>query len=160
MNKAYLLMGGNIGDTLSSLKQSISILAKTYGTILQQSRVYKTAPWGKTDQQEFLNQAVVLETSLTANELLRGLLQIEEQMGRKRLEKYGPRVMDIDILLFNDFVIKEPGLTIPHPQLQYRRFALAPLNEIAPSILHPVLNKTIRELLRDCQDQLEVSLLE
>ena len=159
MNKAYLLMGGNIGDTLSSLQQSISILADTHGTILQQSRVYKTAPWGKTDQHEFLNQVVVLGTSLTANELLTGLLKIEEQMGRKRLEKYGPRVMDIDILLFNDLVIEQPGLTIPHPQLQYRRFALVPLSEIAPSIVHPVLNKTIRELLRDCQDQLEVSLL-
>ncbi|HET9277153.1 MAG TPA: 2-amino-4-hydroxy-6-hydroxymethyldihydropteridine diphosphokinase, partial [Flavitalea sp.] len=106
MNKAYLLMGGNIGDTLSSLKQSIDILANTYGTILQQSRIYKTAPWGKTDQQDFLNQAVLLTTSLTANELLTALLQIEEQMGRRRFEKYGPRVIDIDILLFNDFVIK------------------------------------------------------
>ena len=88
------------------------------------------------------------------------VLQVEERMGRKRLEKYGPRIIDIDILLYNDCVIKDQGLTVPHPQLQYRRFALAPLNEIAPSIMHPVLHKTIQQLLTDCPDDLDVSVLE
>ena len=160
MNKAYLLMGGNVGDTLRSLRQAIDIMASDYGTILEQSRIYKTAPWGMIDQQAFLNQAILLKTSLTAHALLTGLLSTEEKMGRKRIEKYGPRIIDIDILLYNDSVIKDPGLTVPHPQLEYRRFALAPLNEIASSIVHPVLNKTIQQLLHDCPDDLPVSLLE
>ena len=159
MNKAYLLMGGNVGDTLSSLRQAVDILGRQYGTIISQSRVYKTAAWGKTDQQDFLNQAVLLLTSLPATELLMAVLHVEEHMGRRRLEKYGPRIIDIDILLYNDSVIKDAGLTVPHPQLQYRRFALTPLNEIASSVVHPVLNKTIQELLQDCPDDLEVSLL-
>ena len=160
MNKAYLLMGGNVGDTLSSLQHAIDILATDYGTILQKSRIYRTAPWGKINQQVFLNQAVLLETALTADALLTGLLHTEETMGRKRVEKYGPRIIDIDILLYNNSVIKSPGLTVPHPQLQYRRFALAPLNEIASSIVHPVLNKTIQQLLQDCPDDLPVSVFE
>ncbi len=88
MNKAYLLMGGNVGDTVSSLKQAIEMLAAGYGTVVQKSRIYKTAAWGKTDQQDFLNQAVLLISSLTAKQLIIGVLHIEEQMGRKRLEKY------------------------------------------------------------------------
>ena len=159
MNKAYLLMGGNVGNTLSRLRQAIDLLGRQHGTVVLQSGVYKTAAWGKTDQQDFLNQAILLATSLTAHELLDAVLHIEEQMGRKRLEKYGPRIIDIDILLFNDSVIKDAGLTVPHPQLQYRRFALTPLSEIASSVVHPVLNKTIHELLQDCPDDLEVSLL-
>ena len=151
-------MGGNVGNTLSSLRQAIDKLGQ-YGTVVSQSSVYKTAAWGKTDQQDFLNQAVLLLTSLPVTELLDAVLRIEEDMGRKRLEKYGPRIIDIDILLYNDSVIKDAGLTVPHPQLQYRRFALTPLNEIASSVVHPVLNKTIQELLQDCPDDLEVSLL-
>lgn len=151
-------MGGNVGDTLSSLQQAIDILGRQYGTVVSQSSIYKTAAWGKTDQQDFLNQAVLLSTSLTATQLLTAVFHIEERMGRKRLEKYGPRIIDIDILLYNDCTIKDAGLTIPHPQLQYRRFALTPLNEIAASVVHPVLNKTIHELLQDCPDDLEVSM--
>ena len=91
---------------------------------------------------------------------MRSILRIEEKMGRQRLEKNGPRVIDIDILLYNDLVLKDHMLTIPHPALQYRRFALIPLAEIAPTFIHPVLKKNIQQLLRDCPDQLEVSLFE
>jgi 2-amino-4-hydroxy-6-hydroxymethyldihydropteridine diphosphokinase len=158
MNKAYLLMGGNVGDTMRSLWQAIEILDAECGAIFQKSSIYQTAPWGKADQQPFLNQAVLLMTELLPKELMSRILGIEARMGRQRLAKYGPRVIDIDILFFNDLVTEEPGLTIPHPELQYRRFALIPLAEIAPSMIHPVLHKTVQALLMDCPDQLEVSL--
>ncbi|MBC7826689.1 MAG: 2-amino-4-hydroxy-6-hydroxymethyldihydropteridine diphosphokinase [Chitinophagaceae bacterium] len=158
MNKAYLLMGGNVGDTMNNLQQAIELLNKECGTIVQKSSVYETAPWGKTDQQDFLNQAVLLVTNLSAQELMHHILLIEEKLGRRRIEKYGPRVIDIDILFFNGAIIRDPQLTIPHPELQYRRFALVPLVEIAPDMSHPVLDKTITELLMNCPDHLEVSL--
>lgn len=151
-------MGGNVGDTMNNLQQAIELLNKECGTIVQKSSVYETAPWGKTDQQDFLNQAVLLVTNLSAQELMHHILLIEEKLGRRRIEKYGPRVIDIDILFFNGAIIRDPQLTIPHPELQYRRFALVPLVEIAPDMSHPVLDKTITELLMNCPDHLEVSL--
>ena len=154
MNKVFLLIGGNIGDRLQNLHQAITLLSATCGPVIQQSAVYETAAWGKTDQAAFLNQALVLTTLLTAQELLTTILSVEEEMGRRRMEKFGPRVIDIDILFFNDAVIQEPNLTVPHPQLQNRRFALAPMQEIAPELVHPVLHKTIAQLLVECKDEL------
>jgi 2-amino-4-hydroxy-6-hydroxymethyldihydropteridine diphosphokinase len=158
MNKAYLLMGGNVGDTITNLQLAAELLNRSCGTIVQKSSVYETAPWGKADQQNFLNQAILIHTLLNAEELMQQILLIEEAMGRQRMEKYGPRVIDIDILFFNDSVIKTSDLTIPHPELQYRRFALVPLLEIAPDIHHPVVHATVTELLLNCPDHLEVSL--
>lgn len=157
MNKVFLLIGGNIGDRLQNLNQAITGLSATCGPVIQQSAVYETAAWGKTDQAAFLNQALVLTTSLTAQELITAILSVEEHMGRLRMEKFGPRVIDIDILFFNDEIMDEPNLTIPHPQLQNRRFVLVPLHEIAPKLVHPVLQKTIEQLLAECPDELEVS---
>lgn len=157
MNKVFLLIGGNIGDRLQNLNQAITGLSATCGPVIQQSAVYETAAWGKTDQAAFLNQALVLTTSLTAQELITAILSVEEHMGRLRMEKFGPRVIDIDILFFNDEIMDEPNLTIPHPQLQNRRFVLVPLHEIAPKLVHPVLHKTIEQLLAECPDELEVS---
>ena len=156
MNKVFLLIGGNMGDRLQNLHQAIDLLAATCGPVTQQSAVYETAAWGKTDQPAFLNQALALTTALTAQELITTVLSVEETMGRHRLEKFGPRIIDIDILFFNDVVMQEPNLTIPHPQLQNRRFVLAPMEEIAPELVHPVLKKTIEQLLLECPDQLEV----
>lgn len=156
MNKVFLLIGGNIGDRLHNLNQAITGLSAACGPVIQQSAVYETAAWGNTDQAAFLNQALVLSTSLTAPELISTILSIEEEMGRRRLEKFGPRVIDIDILFFNDEIMNEPNLTIPHPQLQNRRFVLVPLHEIAPALVHPVLHKTIEQLLAECPDELEV----
>ena len=150
-------MGGNVGNTKKTFSLAIEILEAECGIITQKSSIYDTAPWGKTDQQNFLNQALLLETTLSAQELMESILHIEEKMGRQRLEKNGPRVIDIDILLFNELVLDDRRLTIPHPELQYRRFALTPLAEIAPTYIHPILHKTITQLLLDCNDQLEVS---
>lgn len=157
MNEAYLLTGGNIGGRFNYLLKAKEEVEKRCGHILQQSSIYETAAWGKEDQNSFLNQVLKIETSLSAENLLKSILQIEEDLGRKREEKYGPRIIDIDILFFNEDVIDIDGLKIPHPQLQNRKFVLAPLNEIAPQKVHPVFCKTISQLLAECADVLKVN---
>jgi 2-amino-4-hydroxy-6-hydroxymethyldihydropteridine diphosphokinase len=119
--------------------------------------VYETAAWGKTDQAAFLNQALLLTTELSARELITTVLSVEEQMGRHRTERFGPRVIDIDIMFYNEDIINEPHLTVPHPQMQNRLFVLIPLNELAPLFVHPVLKKTIEQLLAECKDELAVT---
>jgi 2-amino-4-hydroxy-6-hydroxymethyldihydropteridine diphosphokinase len=159
MNKAYLLTGGNMGDREARLKQAEQLLNEHCGKVTASSLLYETAAWGKTDQPSFLNQALELSTMLNAKQLIRKILKLEKIMGRERKEKYGPRIIDIDILLFNDEVFDIPFLKVPHPELQNRRFALLPLNEIASNTVHPILKKTIKQLLKDCPDTLEVKKL-
>jgi 2-amino-4-hydroxy-6-hydroxymethyldihydropteridine diphosphokinase len=156
MNKAYLLIGGNMGNREKFLSAAREEIAKRCGLIIQQSAVYQTAAWGVEDQDAFLNQVLAIETRLDAQALLQQILCIEELLGRKREEKYGPRIIDIDILFYNNDIIKTEGLTVPHPQLQNRRFVLEPLNEIAPELVHPLLQKNVTELLAECPDNLAV----
>lgn len=156
MHYAYLLTGGNIGDRIMNLEQACELIEKNTGTVLEKSNVYETAAWGVTEQDPFLNQVVLVSTTLPAEKLLDTLLYIEQQLGRKRIEKMGPRTIDIDILFYNSEIISSPHLTVPHPRIANRRFVLTPLNEIAPDFVHPVLKKTITELLEICPDQLEV----
>ena len=156
MNISYLLIGGNQGDRLARLAAARELITAADGQILVASALYETAAWGKTDQPDFLNQALEVATVRDAPAWLLTLLTIEERMGRRRAEKYGPRIIDIDILFFNNSIIREPGLTIPHPEIQNRRFALTPLEEIAPFLIHPVSQKTIRQLLSECTDPLAV----
>ena len=156
MNKAYLLTGSNMGDREQQLATAREMLNLLCGNINAASCLYETAAWGNTDQPAFLNQALELETSLNARQLIRRILRIEKLMGRIRKEKYGPRLIDIDILLFNNENHNYPLLKLPHPEMQNRRFALLPLAEIAPEKVHPLLNKTVKELLNECTDELEV----
>ncbi|MBI5373004.1 MAG: 2-amino-4-hydroxy-6-hydroxymethyldihydropteridine diphosphokinase [Sphingobacteriales bacterium] len=156
MNTAYLLTGSNMGDRAGFLSGALQLIREQCGPVPSVSSIYETAAWGKTDQPAFLNQALQLHTALNARQLIRRLLKIEKQLGRVRKEKYGPRLIDIDILLFNDEVHHYELLKLPHPELPNRRFALLPLSEIAAELLHPVSGKTIRQLLAACPDPLEV----
>jgi 2-amino-4-hydroxy-6-hydroxymethyldihydropteridine diphosphokinase len=160
MNKLYLLTGGNIGNRQAMLEEAKSRIQKEIGAISACSELYETAAWGKADQPSFLNQALKVTTALSAREVLTGVLAIEAKMGRFREEKFGPRIIDIDILLYDNAIINEPGLIIPHAQLAGRRFALTPLAEIAPDYVHPILKETIGELLLNCKDELPVKKLE
>jgi len=157
MNEAFLLTGGNMGDRIKFLFQAKVSIEKKCGRILKRSSIYETAAWGKEDQEAFFNQVLKIETELTAPELLQTILKIEEELGRKRQIKYGPRIIDIDILFFNDEIIDISGLKIPHPQMHNRRFVLVPLNEISPQKLHPAFHKTISQLLAECPDPLTVN---
>lgn len=148
-----------MGDRRRLLAEAAERIGGACGLVAARSAVYETEAWGRREQAAFLNQALRLHTSLSAPDLLRCLLAIEESMGRIRHEKYGPRTIDIDILLYNDDVMDEAGLTVPHPQLPNRRFALQCLADIAADEIHPVLLKTVRQLLKACTDELKVKKL-
>lgn len=154
----YLLLGSNKGNRAENLRKARLKIRGEMGMIMESSKVYQTVAWGKTDQQDFYNQVIRLSTALSPDELLKALSTIEQQFGRDRTEKWGPRAIDIDILFYRNEVINKKDLIIPHPGIVHRRFTLVPLNEIAPDLLHPSLKKPISELLKDCEDSLGVSL--
>ena len=156
MNKIYLLTGSNMGNCRLQLKKAISIIEKKIGKVSRQSGLYQTAAWGKTDQPDFLNQVLIVETNLTAEQTMQAILSIEKQMGRVRTEKNAPRIIDIDILFFGKEVVLTENLVIPHPAIKYRRFVLVPLNELSPNFIHPVLHESNHHLLLKCPDKLDV----
>ena len=156
MNTAYLLIGGNLGDRAAYLQLAVKHIEALCGKITSSSSIYETAAWGNTNQPAFYNQAIQLMTPMAPEDLLEQLLAIEIEMGRVRTQKYGPRTIDLDILMIDDNVIDTQALTIPHPELHNRRFALLPLAEIAPSLFHPILDKSVSELLVNCPDTLDV----
>lgn len=157
LNAAYLLLGSNMGDREKFLAEAIDAIGVSAGKIIARSSAYNTKAWGDQDQNDFLNKAICISTPLSAEALLEKLLSIEHKMGRTRLKRWESRTIDIDILMFNSESINLPHLTVPHPHLQNRRFALVPLTEIAPDFVHPVSRKTIKMLLAECADNLEVS---
>ena len=156
MNKVYLLLGSNQQNPQKQLLLAQKNIAKNIGGIKRKSFIYQTAAWGNTRQPDFLNQVIVVETKLTAAQTMQTILAIEKKMGRVRTKKNAPRIIDIDILFFNKEIIHTKDLDIPHPRLQERNFVLIPLNQLSPNLKHPVLNKTIKELLKTSADTLTV----
>ncbi len=157
MSIAYIGLGSNMGDKVGNINKAIAALGKISGNkVLAVSSFYKTEPVGDIEQDWFINAAVKIESGLTPGELLDILLKIEKELGRVRDARWGPRVIDLDILLYDDLVMDEEGLVIPHPYLQERRFVLAPLAEIAPGLIHPRLKKSMSELLRGLHDSKKI----
>lgn len=155
-NTVYLLLGGNMDDRELLLARAVSLIAQKIGLVLKTSALYETAAWGNHDQAAFLNQAIMVTTALSAPEILKQIQEIELELGRARIEKWGSRTIDIDIIFFNREQIDQPNLTIPHPHMQERNFVLVPLAEIAAEYLHPILQSTVATLQQQCRDTLEV----
>jgi 2-amino-4-hydroxy-6-hydroxymethyldihydropteridine diphosphokinase len=153
MHQAFLLLGSNLGDQKINLDDAAKHLLSRVGKIIKRSSVYLTEPWGFSHCNYFLNQVLILETELNPEQLLLENLSIEKEMGRERLsENYTARIIDIDILFFDELVVNLPNLKIPHPHLHKRKFTLVPLEEIAPDLIHPVLMLSCSNLLNKCTD--------
>jgi 2-amino-4-hydroxy-6-hydroxymethyldihydropteridine diphosphokinase len=148
----FLLLGGNLGDRAHALALARGKTEIHIGKIVKASSVYKTAPWGITNQPEFYNQVIAINTNLNPYQLLESVLAIENEMGRIRHQKWGARIIDIDILFYQDMILQEDALTIPHPAIANRLFTLIPLQEIAPDHVHPLLQKKVHELILECPD--------
>lgn len=154
-----MLLGGNEGRVLSNFSAAIAILEQKAGCITKLSPVFSTAAWGPVKQADFLNLALELRTAIPPGMLMNILLETERRFGRKRDIKYGPRTLDIDMIFYGSRIVNLEGLKIPHPKMQERRFVLEPCAAIIPDFRHPILHKTISELLKQCKDPLEVKLL-
>ncbi len=159
MVDVYLLLGSNETDRLANLEKARVLIEERCGKIIRQSALYETEAWGLKEQHPFLNQALLINTLTTPLNLLAELKSIEKEIGRVETVKWGPRVIDIDILFYNGQVLDLAELKVPHPFLHQRKFTLAPLCQIAPEHLHPVFNKTVRQLLAACTDESEVKRL-
>lgn len=158
MKKAYLLLGGNLEDRESLIGRAREAISRKVGKILHQSSVYETEPWGFSSSDHFLNQVVVVETTEQPSSLLELILKIEIELGRTRdFNGYESRLIDIDILFYEEEVISHNDLTIPHPRIQERMFTLKPLQEVNGSFIHPVLKKSIHQLVDECPDKLKVN---
>jgi len=159
MINVFLLLGSNLGNRNAFLHNAIAHITRDIAPVVKESAVYETQSWGKTDLPDYLNQVIMLQTTLPAQDVLQHILKIEIEMGRKREEKWGSRIIDIDILFYGSHIINQPNLIVPHPQLHNRRFTLEPLAMLAPDFIHPVLNKSILELKNSLKDDLIVKKL-
>jgi 2-amino-4-hydroxy-6-hydroxymethyldihydropteridine diphosphokinase len=157
MIKLYILLGGNLGDKQKVFSEARVRLNQQVGSITNQSAIYETEPWGFESEDIFWNQVLELSTALTPEEVLLQTQQIEQELGRiRKAIQYDSRIIDIDILFYGDQIIQTENLIVPHPRIQERKFALAPLNEIASELIHPVMKKSIQQMLEECTDPLKV----
>ena len=152
MNQVFLQLGSNLGDREQLLFDATTIITDKIGAVVSKSKVYESTPWRVEGQENYLNQIVKIETEFTPKETLQYALDIEEELGRVRVEKWGERLIDIDIIFFNNEIIETSDLCIPHKHMHERNFVLEPLNEIAPEYIHPKYKKTIAELLEQSKD--------
>lgn len=152
----FLSLGSNVGNRAANLASAFQHIQKEIGKVAKKSHLYETEPWGNKDQDAFYNQVIMVNTTLEPRDILAAITKIERAMGRERSEKWGPRIIDIDILFYGKRVIRDKGLEIPHPDLHKRGFILAPLLEIAPDYVHPILSKQIDELYMECEDPSDV----
>lgn len=159
LGKCHLHLGSNKGDRKLQIARAIQMIEESIGPVWASSAYYETKAWGNVDQNDFINVALEVEHYMTPNQLLKTVNRIEDQLGRTRIEKWGARVIDIDIIFVEDIIIDTDQLTIPHKWLGKRNFVLYPMAEIAEKFVHPVLNKTVAELLEECQDASEVTRL-
>lgn len=155
----FILLGSNLGDRNSNLVEANGLIRQQIGSLLHESSIYETAAWGKTDQPSFYNQVIQISSSLSPQMLINKTQKIEKELGRVRTEKWGERIIDIDLLYYNQSIINDPKLQVPHAGIPDRRFTLIPLDEIAPDFVHPQLKKTNKQLLVNCNDGLEVKKL-
>ncbi|OIP80770.1 2-amino-4-hydroxy-6-hydroxymethyldihydropteridine diphosphokinase [Candidatus Peregrinibacteria bacterium CG22_combo_CG10-13_8_21_14_all_44_10] len=153
MFTVFLGLGSNMGDKLGNLTSSYDVLESLGLNILEKSAIYESEPWGWLDQSSFLNQVLKVETNLSPESLVRVCKEAEKQVGRIDSFKWGPRVLDVDVIFYENMVVNKPECSIPHHLMHERRFVLEPLNEIAASAVHPVFGKTVSELLASCEDQ-------
>ncbi len=154
MNRVFLSLGSNRGNRQEYLQTAVSALEKKAGKVLKASHIYETEPWKMNDGTNFLNQVILLETSLDTQQIMDLIIETETSLGRIRSTSgYEPRTMDIDILFFNEKAITSPSVTVPHPLISERRFILEPLCELAPNYIHPLLKKSLKQLLADCPDK-------
>ena len=159
MSIAFLLLGSNLGNKEGNLRNAIKLLKKI-GKVKKQSAIYETEPWGFNDEKNFFNMALCLETILNPFELIAEIIKIEISIGRTRqIKQWVAREIDIDIIFFDNLIIDEEHLNIPHPQIKNRKFVLIPMKEIAAEFIHPVFGKSISDLLKECPDEGEVELL-
>jgi len=157
MIKLYILLGGNLGDKQKVFSEARIKLGEQVGTITNQSAIYETEPWGFESDDIFWNQVLEISTALSPEEVLHQTQQIEQELGRiRKANQYDSRIIDIDILFYGNQVIEQENLIVPHPRIQERKFALIPLNEIAHELIHPVFQKSIRQLVDECLDSLNV----
>tara|TARA_B100001250_G_C19715970_1_gene751492 strand:- start:748 stop:1233 length:486 start_codon:yes stop_codon:yes gene_type:complete len=156
MNRVYLQLGSNIGERDKILSMSAKLISKDIGRIYLSSKIYESTPWRVDGQENYLNQIVGIKTLFSAQETLDAILKIENQLGRIRVEKWGERLIDIDIIFFNNDIIETPELCIPHKYMHERNFVLEPLMEIAPNLIHPKYNKTVSELFNESKDMEKV----
>ena len=152
MNIVFLQLGSNLGARELLLQDAIIAIEDRVGLVVEKSKVYESVPWRVEGQENYLNQILKVKTEMLADDVLSIVLDIEKELGRIRIEKWGERLIDIDIIFYNDSIIETPELCVPHKHLHERMFVLTPLHNIAPEMVHPKYNKTIEELLNMCKD--------